>query len=180
MPPAPTIRSIRSRAVSVPMRFALGTSAQSVREAPLLLIDLETQEGITGRTYVFCYMPMGAALVARVLEQALGVIKGAAVEPAKIGANLARRFRLIATGGVIGLALSAIDVACWDALAIAAGQPLVEFLGGARQPIRAYNSNGLGLMAFEKLADEAEKLLEGGFRALKLRLGYDTPGRDLA
>jgi mandelate racemase len=168
----------------VPMRFALGTSAQTVRAAPLLLIDLETEQGITGRTYLFCFLPVGAALVARVFEEALGPIKGQAVELAhigeKIGARLARHFRLIATNGVVGLALSAIDVACWDALAIAAGKPLAEFLGGKREAISAYNSNGLGLMPAEKLADEAEELLEGGFRAVKLRLGYETLARDLA
>jgi mandelate racemase len=162
------------------MRFALGTSARMIRTAPLLLIDLETAEGITGRTYLFCYMPMGAALVARVLEEALGAIKGETIEPAKIGGKLARHFRLIAASGVVGLALSAIDVACWDALAIAAGKPLVEFLGGKRKAIPAYNSNGLGLMPAEKLADEAEKLLEGGFRGVKLRLGYETVTGDLA
>src|SRR5579859_3539959 len=111
-----TIRSIRGRAVSVPMRFALSTSAQKVRAAPLLLMDLETEEGITGRTYLFCYMPMGAALVAGVLEEALRTIKGESIEPAKIGARLARHFRLLAVSGVVGLALSALDVACWDAL----------------------------------------------------------------
>lgn len=164
----------------MPMRFALGTSAQTVRAAPLLLIDLQTEQGITGRTYLFCFMPVGAALVARVLDEALVAIKGRAVEPAKIAAALARHFRLIATSGVVGLALSAIDVACWDAMAIAAGKPLAEFLGGKREAISAYNSNGLGLMPVEKLADEAEELLEGGFRAVKLRLGYDTLAADLA
>ena len=164
----------------MPMRFALGTSAQAVRAAPLLLVDLETEEGITGRTYLFCYMPMGAVLVARVLDEAVRAIKGERIESTKIAAKLARHFRLIATSGVIGLAVSAIDVACWDALAIAAGKPLVEFLGGARKPIPAYNSNGLGLMPVEKLGDEAGKLLEGGFRAVKLRLGYATIAEDLA
>jgi mandelate racemase len=175
-----TIRSIRSRAVSVPMRFALGTSAQTVRAAPLLLIDLETEQGITGRTYLFCFMPVGAELVARVLDEAFGAIKGQGMEPAKIAAALARHFRLMATSGIVGLGLSAIDVACWDATAIAAGKPLAEFLGGKRQAISAYNSNGLGLMPAEQLADEAEELLERGFRAVKLRLGYDTLTADLA
>jgi mandelate racemase len=180
MAPGLTIHSIRHRAVSAPMRFALGTSAQAVRAAPLLLVDLETEEGITGRTYLFCYTPMGAALVARVLDEALRAIKGEAIEPEKVGAKLARHFRLIATSGVIGMALSAIDAACWDALAIGAGKPLVEFLGGERKAVRAYNSNGLGLMPVEKLGDEAEKLLEGGFRAVKLRLGYATLAEDVA
>jgi hypothetical protein len=39
------------------MKFPLSTSVATVRSAPLLLIDLETEEGITGRTYLFCYRP---------------------------------------------------------------------------------------------------------------------------
>jgi mandelate racemase len=78
------------------------------------------------------------------------------------------------------MALSAIDVALWDALAIAAGQPLARLLGASTRPIPAYNSCGLGLMAPEAVADEAEKLLAGGFRAIKLRLGYPTLAADLA
>ena len=72
------------------------------------------------------------------------------------------------------MAMAGLDVACWDALAQAAGVPLVTFLGGAPKPIPAYNSNGLGLMSPEACADEAEQLLEGGFRGVKLRLGYPT------
>src|SRR5262249_19233075 len=46
--------------------------------------------------------------------------------------------------------------------------------------VPAYNSNGLSLMAPEPLADEAEALLEGGFRAVKLRLGYPPLAADLS
>jgi mandelate racemase len=178
--PRLTIRSLRTVAVSVPMKQPLGTSALTVRSAPLLLIDLETQEGITGRTYLFCYMPLGAHLIARVLHELLALVKGDAVDPVQIGTKLLRQFRLIGAQGVIWMAMAGLDVACWDALSHAAGMPLVEFLGGAPRPIPAYNSNGLGLMPPEACADEAEQLLEGGFRGVKLRLGYPTLEGDLA
>jgi mandelate racemase len=180
MKPRLTIRSLRTVAVSVPMKLPLGTSAVTVRSAPLLLIDLETEQGITGRTYLFCYMPMGAQLIAHVLDELLLSIKGDAVDPAEIGAKLLRHLRLIGAQGVIWMALAGLDVACWDALAQAAGVPLVAFLGGAPKPIPAYNSNGLGLMSPEACADEAEQLLERGFRGVKLRLGYPTLVADLA
>ncbi|MFF3468968.1 hypothetical protein [Streptomyces sp. NPDC002619] len=45
-----TIRSITATLVSVPLRRALGTSIMRIPESPLLLIDLVTEEGITGRT----------------------------------------------------------------------------------------------------------------------------------
>lgn len=178
--PRLTIRSLRSVSVSVPMKFPLGTSAVTVRSAPLLLVDLETEEGITGRTYLFCYMPLGAHLIARTLREILALVKGDAVDPEAIAAKLLRQFRLIGAQGVIWMAMAGLDVACWDALAQAAGVPLATYLGGAPKPIPAYNSNGLGLMSPEACADEAEQLLEGGFRAIKLRLGYPMLEADLA
>lgn len=178
--PRLTIRSLRTVSVSVPMKFPLGTSAVTVRSAPLLLVDLETEEGITGRTYVFCYMPLGARLIARALEDLLERVKGDAVDPEKIADKFQQQFRLIGAQGVIWMAMAGLDVACWDALSQAAGVPLVTYVGGAPEPVPAYNSNGLGLMAPEACADEAEKLLDGGFRAVKLRLGYPTLDADLA
>jgi mandelate racemase len=182
MPQLPrlTIRALRTAAVSVPMKLPLGTSAVTVRSAPLLLIDLETEEGITGRTYLFCYMPLGAQLIARVLHELLSLVKGDTIDPVKIGTKLLRHFRLIGAQGVIWMAMAGLDVACWDALAQAASMPLVVLLGGTSKPIPAYNSNGLGLMSPEACADEAEQLLDGGFRGIKLRLGYPTLAEDLA
>jgi len=100
--------------------------------------------------------------------------------PADLWEKLARRFKLIGVQGIVRMAMAGFDVACWDALGAAAGKPLVELLGGSLRPIPAYNSNGLGLMAPGAAADEAEKLLEKGFRAVKLRLGNATLEADLA
>jgi mandelate racemase len=63
---------------------------------------------------------------------------------------------------------------------VAAGVPLATLLGASPRPIPAYNSCGLGLMAPDAAADEAEALLAGGFKAVKLRLGYPTLAEDLA
>ena len=97
--------------------------------------------------------------------------------PAELWSKLAERFALIGVQGIVRMAMAGFDVACWDALAVAAGVPLVRLLGGEPRRIPAYNSCGLGLMPTDALADEAEKLLERGFRAIKLRLGYPTLGR---
>ena len=176
-----TVRGVRTVAVEVPMTFPLGTSAATIHSAPLLLIDLETEEGVTGRTYLFCYRPSGARAIAEVLEDAVAVVKGQRAAPIEIAAILSRRFALIGVTGVVRMALSGLDAALWDALAVAAGLPLATLLGAQPKPIPAYNSNGLGLMGPEAAAaEEAVKLLEGGFKAVKLRLGYLTMDDDLA
>ncbi len=180
--PAPhlTVRSLRAVGVEVPMTFALGTSRATITKAPLLLIDLDTAEGITGRAYLFCYLPAAAPAIAKMLEEVLRITKGERIAPVELWAGLAKRFALIGVQGIMRMAMAGFDVACWDALAQAAGLPLSRMLGAQATRIPAYNSCGLGLMAAKKLADEAEKLLAGGFTALKLRLGYATLKDDIA
>ena len=179
-PPKLTVRNIRAVGVKVPMTYVLGTSQQAVREAPLLLVDLETEEGVTGHAWQFCYLPAAAPAIVVLLEEVLRTVQGDRVEPDALWAKLAKRFVLIGVQGIVRMALAMFDVAAWDALARAAGMPLASYLGGTPRPVPAYNSCGLGLMAPAALADEAEKLLAGGFRAVKLRLGYPTLEADLA
>jgi len=164
--------------------------------APLVLIDVDTEEGVSGRAYVFCYLPAATTAVEAILREAATRVTGDRVAPVDLNAKLARHFRLLGIRGIVTMALAGFDAACWDALAVAAGVPLVEFLGGSVRPVRAYNSNGLSLRPgpgigdqgsgvrgsrFEALADEAAELLEeGGFTAVKLRLGYAAAADDLA
>jgi len=162
------------------MTYALGTSAATVSEAPLLLIDVETEEGVTGRSWLFCYVPAAAPAIASLLAELLRAVKGDPIAPLDLWAKLYKRFTLIGVQGIVRMAMAGFDTACWDALAIAAGKPLASYLGAVPTPIPAYNSCGLGLAAPRAVADEAEKLLAGGFRAIKLRLGYPTLKQDLA
>lgn len=174
------LRSLRSVVVNVPMARALGTSADTVRSAPLLLIDVETEDGLVGHAYLFCYVAAAGPAIARMLDAAFEIVRGDVVAPQEIAAKIHKRFRLIGVQGIVRMALAGLDVALWDILAKAAGLPLCAMLGARPQPLRAYNSNGLGLMAPEACADEAVELLEGGFTAVKLRLGRPTLAADLA
>jgi mandelate racemase len=175
-----TIRSIAAIGVEVPMTYTLGTSRGRIAKAPLVLIDVATEEGITGRSYLWSYFPRAMVAIASLLQEVEDRCKGERIQPAELGSRLAERFALIGVQGIVRMAMAGFDIACWDALAVAAGVPLVKLLGGEPRPIPAYNSCGLGLMAPDALAEEAEKLLERGFRAIKLRLGYPTLAEDLA
>jgi len=177
--PQLTFRAIRSTAVEVPTTYALGTSRGVITKAPLLLIDLETQEGITGRSYLWSYFPAAAAAIAQMLVEVARVVDGERLAPVELWRKLSERFALIGVQGIVRMAMAGFDVAAWDALAIAAGWPLATLLGSTPKRVPAYNSCGLGLMPPDLLAQEAEKLLADGFRAVKLRLGYPTLKEDL-
>ncbi len=177
--PSLTFHSVHSIAVEVPTTYALGTSRGVITKAPLLLIDLETEEGISGRSYLWGYFPAAVSAITKILEEVARTVKGERLAPVDLWSRLSERFALIGVQGIVRMAMAGFDVAAWDALAIAAGRPLATLLGSTPKRIPAYNSCGLGLMPPTQLADEAEKLLAGGFRAVKLRLGYPTLKEDL-
>lgn len=173
------IAGISLRFVKPPMQFPLGTSAAVVTAAPLLLVDLHTHEGVVGRSYLFCYRDSGAKAIAGVLREAIDLVRDHTVAPLEVGALLSRRYALLGVTGIVRMALAALDIALWDALAVAANMPLARFLGAPLRPVPAYNSDGLGLMPAHEAAAEAQRLLEPGFHAVKLRLGHREARKDL-
>ena len=160
------------------MRIPLHTSGGTVGIAPLALVDLFTEEGVTGHAYVFCYTPPALRPTVQMVGNLASLLKGDPLAPQEIDRKLQRHFRLLGAKGIAGMALAGIDMAAWDALAKAAGLPLVRLLGGAPRKIPAYNSCGLGIIGAEKAAAEAQQLAEG-FPAIKVRLGYADAKADL-
>jgi mandelate racemase len=175
-----TLRSLAATAVKLPMKRSLGTSAKRINEACLLLLDLFTEEGIEGRSYAFCYLPSIARALLPIVEELSQQLAGQPLAPLDLAQAISRYFKLPGLTGPLTMVASSVDTAAWDALAKSAGLPLAAYLGASLQPIPAYNSNGLGLMTPEEAADEAEALLEGGFTAVKLRLGRKSFEQDLA
>jgi mandelate racemase len=173
------ISNIRVRAVAAPMKRPLVTSIATVNVAALLLLDLETDAGIVGRSYLFAVGKHNLAPLARLVEAMAEMVKGDAVAPCELERKLRAKYALLGVHNIVLFAISGIDMAAWDALGQALGEPLVLLLGGAPRPIPAYNSKGLGLLPLKDLAGEATELLEEGFRAVKLRVGRATAKEDL-
>ena len=174
------LRSLAATAVKLPMKRPLGTSARSIDAACLLLVDVLTQDGITGHAYAFCYQPSIARSLVPIVAELSEQLVGLPLLPLDLAHAVSRYFRLPGLTGPLAMVASSVDTAAWDALAKSAGKPLATYLGASLQPIPAYNSNGLGLMPPDRAADEAEGLLEGGFTAVKLRLGRSSFEHDLA
>ncbi len=174
------VKSVSVRAVAVPMRRPLQTSTGAVSVAPLLLVDLKTDGGIVGRSYLFSITRSALKPVAALVEAMGEMLQGDAVAPFEIEKKLRARHTLLGVHNIVLFAMSAIDMCAWDALGQALGKPVVRLLGGAPRPVLAYNSNGLGIQELKPLAKEAEQLVAAGFSAVKLRLGRPTAAADIA
>jgi mandelate racemase len=172
-----TISGLQSRAVDVPVKPPLETASGIIGSAPLVLLDLLTEEGVTGHSYVFCYTPLALVPTARLVSNLGALIEGDPVVPLAIDQKLQATFRLLGPQGLTGLAMAAIDVAAWDALAKAHDLPLVELLGGEARPVPAYAS--LRAMDIVSVAEEARRSVDSGFRAVKVRIGHPDVRADV-
>ena len=176
-----TLKSVRARPVVVSLKRPVVSKVGLFREWPLILIDLYTNEGIVGHSYLEPYLKQSVRYIVPVLEDLAEAARGQPVAPFDAYRRGVGALHLIGREGVSLIAVSGFDMAAWDALAKADGLPLAVYLGGTAGPVPAYNSNGLWLTALDTLAAEAAELAaEGGFTALKLRLGRETLTDDLA
>lgn len=173
------ITGLRVRPVAVPMRLPLQTASGAVAVAPLVLIDLQTDAGLVGRSYLFAIAPAHVRPIVALLDAMGEMIAGDPVAPFELERKLRARHALLGVHNIVLFAMSGIDMAAWDAWSQAIGKPLAEALGGSLRPTPAYNSKGLGIMPIERLAEAATRLVAEGFRAVKLRLGRPRAADDL-
>lgn len=178
--PRLTLRQVRARPVVLKLKRPVVARIATLADWPVVLIDLITEEGITGRSYVEPYVVNAMRYLVPALEDLGGMLRGRQVAPADLFDASRKSLHFVGYEGLSLIAASGLDMAAWDALAQAAGLPLCVLLGGSLGPVKAYNSNGLWLQPPEAVAEEAIELAEeGGFSGLKLRLGRERAADDI-
>jgi mandelate racemase len=172
-----TIRSIRARGLNLPLAHPVETASGVMSSAALVLIDLSTQEGISGQSYVRCYTPLALQPLVQLVANLQGVLNGASAAPLSVERTLLQHIRLLGSQGLTGMAMAGIDMALWDARAKACGVSLVTLLGGEPKPIPAYAS--LRAASPQRAASEAEEMRALGFTAIKVKIGHNDLAADL-
>src|SRR5215510_3381999 len=175
---SPTLQGFSVRAVHVPMTAPHQTASGVITESPLVLTDVITDTGIRGHSMVFTYTPAALKPTAELIQNCEPLVQGDVLAPAEIEQKLAQRFRLLGTQGLLGMALAAIDMALWDALARVHSMSLVRLLGGVEKPVRPY-----GAVGYDGVADcamAAERWARQGFTGIKAKIGYPTVQEDVA
>jgi mandelate racemase len=178
--PELTLESVKVRSVVVPLNRPIISKVGAFRDWPLILIDVHTTEGVVGRSYLEPYLAGSLKYIVPAIEDLSAEREGKPIQPLHDFEESRKALHLVGYEGVTMIAIAGLDMAGWDALAKAAGLPLARFLGGSTGSVPAYNSNGLWLTDVSSLGSEAAELVDdGGFAALKLRLGRERLADDL-
>jgi len=142
----------------------------------MVTLRIGTDAGIEGIGYTF----FGAALTGA-LKQAVDALGNLAIgeDPLRteaIHAKLRAASAGCGPGGILTLAISAIDIALWDIRGRAAGLPVYRLLGGEAKPIFSYATGGYYRedATHEDYARELAGFVAKGFRAVKLKTGGGT------
>jgi mandelate racemase len=175
-----TVREITARPIVLKLKRSVVARIATITEWPVILVDLLTEEGIVGRSYLEPYIVRSMRYLVPALNDLGAVLKGRPVAPIELFDVARKSLHFVGYEGLSMIAASGLDMAAWDALAKAANLPLCVLLGGSVGPVKSYNSNGLWLKEPAELAGEALELRnEGGFTGLKLRLGRRRVSDDL-
>jgi D-galactarolactone cycloisomerase len=131
------------------------------------LVAVRTDEGLVGYGSVFT----SDELVRGALSVLSPLLEGEnALEPERVSEKLHQNTFWLGRGGSVTHAISGVDIALWDVLGKATGQPVGRLLGGRyRERVRPYAS--LLMEEPGRLADHLLVLREQGFRAFKIGWG---------
>jgi mandelate racemase len=171
------ITGVAARAVITPMKRPLRNAFGVIDSGPLVLIDVTTDQGVTGHSYLFAYTKLTLKPLVLLIEEIGRDLIGKPLAPFDLMAAMDAKFRLLGWQGLVGMAVSGLDMAFWDALGQIAGKPVVELLGATARPIQAYDSYGV----LDAAADERTLRIscdERGFRGIKTKGGHGDLAAD--
>src|SRR5689334_2514434 len=176
--PKLTIREVAVRAVDAPLDPPLRNSLNVIPRAPLVIVEVQSDEGPRGNAYVFPYTPAALGATASLARHIGAGLAGRALAPAALWQELHNGFRILGTEGLVQIALSALDMALWDTLAHAAETPLCRLLGAEPRPLPIYASlRGWGAAMLTEEAGQAVASL--GARVVKFKVGQPRLEDDL-
>lgn len=170
------IRDVSVDLLKVPVAKPYHAAGRLVSDFWHVLARVTTDDGVTGFGYgVSLEAGLMRPLTAACRELGAVLVGAHVLEPEAAWERLRRAARPLGPGGLVHQAMAPLDIALWDAAGKSLGQPLYRLLGGARDRLPAYASDGFWYgLTLDELAAAARGAVERGFSGVKLRIGREA------
>jgi L-alanine-DL-glutamate epimerase-like enolase superfamily enzyme len=171
------ITRVESQLLHVPFSRPRASPAEAaagrLNHLVVLLVQLETANGLKGLGFAYALQGSGRALYAVAVDDLTPlVLQEDALDHERLGAKVYWRLQTVGRTGLVMQAYSAFDLALWDLKARAAGLPLYKMLGGAREAAPVYGSDTAWLwMSPEEIIDASRPYLDQGMMGIKVKVG---------
>ena len=182
--PGVRVTALTAATLVIPLRNVTSFATRTVSERHYTLVKVITESGIEGLGFCYCGNAAGWLVTGAVRDLlARHVVGRDSHQTEAIWDAMYRDALLMGRRGAVVRAMSAIDIALWDANAKAAELPLYRYLGAARSAVvPAYASGGYYLAGKSErdLAAECAGYVERGFAAVKIKVGRVSAREDAA
>ena len=170
------ITQVAVEVVRVPVERPYLAGGRTVDANWHVLARITTSDGVEGVGYIVYPRPdLMTTIAAAARELGEHLVGMSVLEPEAAWEKLARRGDWVGPGGLLHCALAPLDIAVWDASGKTLGQPLHRLLGGYRDRLPTYASDGLWYsLSPADLAASAKRHVDDGFTGVKLRLGREA------
>jgi L-alanine-DL-glutamate epimerase-like enolase superfamily enzyme len=166
------IEAFKLTTLAFPLTPPFRAAVRLIDTVDILLVELHAGDGLLGCGYAFAF---GAGDLAPVLASAQSLCASLVGEDAtkteRLWARMNRLLALVGASGPTLSALAAIDIALWDVAGHACGRSVSDMLGGARDSIPVYGSNGSLQLSVDELVAEALGFVRLGYPAYKFKVG---------
>lgn len=168
----PHVSEVRTGLYRIPNETALEDATQSFDSLELVTAELITETGAKGIGFTYTIGSGGSTILEFLQNVCVPLVRDEPASPRHLRQTLAAGTTFVGREGISELALAAIDTAAWDLLGKQMDAPLYELLGGHRQEVPAYRTDG-GWLHFdeETLIANAEESVESGFDGVKMKVG---------
>ena len=175
------IDAIRTRIVRLPVKSPLVTGNIRIESVWFLLVDLKTDDGASGSSYIWSFNKAGSSALKAVVEHLANTALGEnPLFTARLWNGMWRSLIQWGHAGVPVMGMAAIDAAAWDLAGKVANQPLAQLLGRKLDRVPTYASGLWITDDLRQLGRDAEALVTQGFRAVKMRAGRADVEKDVA
>ena len=177
------VKQVHVSRFSIPLASPVCDSKHGViTDFTLVTVRIRTRDHVEGVGYTYTVGKAGGRAIASLIEDDLGpLVIGR--DPRRVEAlwhAMWQGAHYVGRGGPVSFAISAMDIALWDLKAKALQEPLWRLLGGYEPRVPAYAS-GIDLhLTPDELVAQTRRSLDGGFQAIKMKVGRPRLRDDLA
>ena len=169
------IRAIAVTVLKVPLDRPYAAGGRAVGANWHVMAEVTTEDGVSGFGYIVALNPLLVGTVAAATRELAPLLTGMRVdEPEAAWRKMARAGDWVGPGGLLHYAIAPLDIAIWDAFGKTLNTPVSRLLGGQRDRLPVYASDGFWYsLSLDELAASVRAARDAGFRAMKLRVGHE-------
>lgn len=174
------IQDVRTTLLSVPLKPPIADSTHVLHHIQWILVDISTDDGITGHSFMLTF-DYGPQLLRAIVDQELKklIIGKDPTDISGIWQLCYSHCEYIGQTGVAAWGIAAIEIALWDLLGKQCGVPVARLFGSCREQVPIYGSGGWLSYSMDQLLAEVDAYLKRGFSAVKIKVGSPDLQKDV-